>query len=229
MTNIVKETLVEKQIAISDKINNLLAAEKEIITNRVKVIFKDAFDYLPVEVTMGYDSIYFKVDRREILSISKKYNGEAYLNTYSTFIEDDFELKRLIFNGMIAKVVLENPNIYKEIYADTELKEEIAEAKEQLSTISQQIRLIEKEEANMLYEKKLGWLKCGEEIEFDKLKTIDYRRGEDIRRVKSLKVKMTSKAKGTVTFQCESWTDGTLHTYVRENVNIERYILPHLI
>ena len=105
MTNIVKETLLEKQAVLVEKLSDLLTAEKEIIISRTKSAFKEAVDYIPVEVTIGYETVYFKVEGREILSINKRYASQPYLNTYATFIEGDFELRRLIFNGMIAKKI----------------------------------------------------------------------------------------------------------------------------
>lgn len=228
MTNIIKTTLVEKLSTTTDKLQNLLSAEKEVIANRVKTAFKEAFDFLPIEVSMGYETVYFKVEGREILSINKRYAGECYLNTYATFIEGDFELKRLIFNGMIAKVVLENPNVYKEIFADTELKEEIAEVRKQLYALQREIKAIEDAEKAKAVEERLEQLKKGEEIEFEKLRTVDYKRGKNVRRVKAIKVAMTSKAKGTVTFRCENWEGETFHDFTIDDVNIERYILPHL-
>jgi hypothetical protein len=227
MTNIIKTTLVEKQIATTDKINNLLSAEKEIIANRVKIAFKEAFDYLPVEVTLGYDSIYFKVDRREILSICKRYVGEPYLNTYATSIEDDFELKRLIFNGMVAKAVLENPNVYKEIFADTEFKEEITEVREQLHALQSEIKAIENAEKAKATEEKLEKLKKGEEIGFDKPKDITYSSGKygTLRRVIGMKAEWISNKKVNVTFTCKSWDEAQPDTkYFAEGIH-EKYVL----
>ena len=130
---------------------------------------------------------------------------------------------------MVAKIVLENPNIYDEIFADTEFKEEIKTTKEQFYVIKSEIHIIETQErANLLEEKKKKLIE-GEEIEFEKLKEIDYASKQWMSRVKSIKVDMTSKAKGTVTFKVQNWGGETFQEYVRENVNIDRYILHHLI
>lgn len=230
MTNIVKETLLEKQATLLDSIDGLVAAEKQTILNRVKGAFVEALDFLPVELTMGYDTIYFKVEGREILSINSRYEKQPYLNTYSTWIESDFELKRLIFNGMIAKVVLTNPNVYNEIFAKTELREEIAVLKGQLYAIKNEIQAINVAEAAKAKEEKKAKLAAGEEIEFDKLQTISYGSGKYniVDRVKSIKVEMTSKVKGTVTFKLQNYFEETFQEYVRENVHIDRYILPYL-
>lgn len=230
MTNIVKQTLVEKQTTLVEELENLVVAEKEIILSRVKAAFKEAIDYIPVEATLGYDSVYFKVEGKEILSINKRYTNEPYLNTYATFIEGDFELRRLIFNGMVAKIVLENSNIYDEIFAETELKEEIKTLREQCYAIKNEIDLINRQEQEKALAERREKLIKGEEIEFEKPRQIDYAGGryDSINRVKSIKVDMTSKAKGTVTFKVQNWYDETFQEYVKENINIDRYILPHL-
>lgn len=228
MTNIVKQTLVEKQDALVEKLDNLLTAEKEIILSRVKTFFKEAIDYLEVEATIGYETVYFKMEGKEILSINKRYVDKPYLNIFDTFIEGDFELRRLIFNGMIAKIVLENSNIYDEIFADTELKEEIKTSREQFYIIKNEIHTIEvQERANLLEEKKKKLI-GGQEIEFEELKVIDYASKQWMSRVKSIKVDMTSKVKGTVTFKVQNWGGETFQECVRENVNIDRYILHHM-
>lgn len=230
MTNIVKETLLEKQATLLDSIDGLVAAEKQVILNRAKEAFVEALDFLPVELTMGYDTIYFKVEGKEILSINSKYEKQYYLNTYSTWIESDFELKRLIFNGMVAKVVLVNPNVYNEIFAKTEFREEIAVLKGQLYAIKREVEAINVAEAAKAKEEKKARLVAGEEIEFNKLGTISYGPGKYniVDRVKSIKVEMTSKVKGTVTFKLQNYFEETFQTYTKENINIDRYILPHL-
>ena len=230
MTNIVKETLLEKQATLLDSIDGLVAAEKQIILNRAKEAFVEALDFLPVELTMGYDTIYFKVEGKEILSINSKYEKQYYLNTYSTWIDGDFELKRLIFNGMVAKVVLVNPNVYNEIFAKTEFREEIAVLKGQLYAIKREVEAINVAEAAKAKEEKKAKLIAGEEIEFNKLGTISYGSGKYniVDRVKSIKVEMTSKVKGTVTFKLQNYFEETFQEYVKENINIDKYILPHL-
>jgi len=230
MTNIVKETLLEKQVALQEKLGDLLTAEKEIILSRVRTAFKEAIDYIPVEATIGYETVYFKVEGREILSINKRYADKPYLNTYATFIEGDFELRRLIFNGMVAKIVLENSNIYDEIFAETELKEQIIQERTNLHTIKCELDFINRQEQERVLAEKKAKLTAGEEIEFDRLKTIEYAAGawRSISRVKSIKVQMTSKAKGTVTFKVQNWGGETFQEYIQENVNINRYILHHL-
>lgn len=230
MTNIVKETLLEKQAALQEKLGDLLTAEKEIILSRVRTAFKEATDYIPVEATIGYETVYFKVEGKEILSINKRYADKPYLNTYATFIEGDFELKRLIFNGMVAKIVLENSNIYDEIFAETELKEEIKTTREQFYAIKNEIEFINRQEQERVLAEKKAKLTAGEEVEFDRLRTIEYASGkyDAVNRVKSIKVEMTSKAKGTVIFKVQNWGGETFQDYVKENVHIDRYILPYL-
>jgi len=230
MTNIVKETLLEKEATLLDSIDGLVAAEKQIILSRAKEAFVEALDFLPAELTMGYDTIYFKVEGKEILSINSKYEKQYYLSTYSTWIDGNFELKRLIFNGMVAKVVLANPNVYNEIFAKTELREEIAVLKEQLYAIKREVEAINVAEAAKAKEEKKARLVAGEEIEFNKLGTISYGPGKYniVDRVKSIKVEMTSKVKGTVTFKLQNYFEETFQTYTKENIHIDRYILPYI-
>jgi hypothetical protein len=230
MTNIVKETLLEKEATLLDSIDGLVAAEKQMILSRAKEAFVEALDFLPVELAMGYDTIYFKAEGKEILSINSRYEKQYYLNTYSTWIDGDFELKRLIFNGMVAKVVLANSNVYNEIFAKTELREEIAVLKEQLYIIKREVQAINVAEAAKAKEERKARLVAGEEIEFNKLGSISYGSGKYniVDRVKSIKVDMTSKVKGTVTFKLQNYYEETFQTYTKENINIDRYILPHL-
>ena len=230
MTNIVKETLLEKEAILLESIDRLVAAKKQMILSRAKEAFVEALDFLPAELTMGYDTIYFKVEGKEILSINSRYEKQYYLNTYSTWIDGDFELKRLIFNGMVARVVLANPNVYNEIFAKTELREEIAVLKEQLYAIKKEIQAINVAEAAKAKEERKARLAAGEEIEFNKLGSISYGSGKynTVDRVKSIKVEMTSKVKGTVTFKLQNYYEETFQTYTKENINIDRYILPYL-
>jgi hypothetical protein len=227
MTNIVKQTLVEKQNATLNLIDDLVSAEGEIIAGRVKNAFKDALDYLPAEVTTGYDSVYFKVEGKEILNISTRYSGGSYLNTYATTIDNDFELRRLVFNGMIAKAILENPNTYKEIFADTELKAEIAELREQMGILRREIEAIADAEKAQTLNNRLERLKNGEEIQFEKLKTIQtgYHKDNSIHRVTKMKAEWISKKKVNITFTCKSWYDETPDVeYKKEGIN-EKYLL----
>ena len=231
MTNIIKQTLSEKEATLLDSIDGLVAAEKQIILSRAKEAFAEALDFLPVELAMGYDTIYFKVEGKEILSINSRYEKQYYLNTYSTWIDGDFELKRLVFNGMVARVVLENSNVYNEIFAKTELREEIAVLKEQLYAIKNEIDKINREELLEKQAKALESFYKGEEVAFEKARIIIYGRGkyDVIYRVSKLKCisANVSGKKVTIEFTCLSYDTEVEVTHKLEGIQM-KYLIEHL-
>ena len=110
MTNIIKQTLIDRRTVIGEELQILAAQKNDLILKRAGELFKEVLkDFPQVSLGISYgDTIYFNVDRKEILSINSRSwvgNANHYLNTYSTTIDSEFEYKRLIFNGRIAEIL----------------------------------------------------------------------------------------------------------------------------
>ena len=110
MTNIIKQTLIDRRTVIGEELQILGAQKNELFIKRAEELFKEVLkDFPQVSLGVSYgDTIYFNVDRKEILSINSRSwvgNANHYLNTYSTTIDSEFEYKRLIFNGRIAEIL----------------------------------------------------------------------------------------------------------------------------
>jgi len=108
---IIKAALTEKKDALNEACNGLDQEAKE----ERKAVFEKLFanelvSYADVAVEMGYSGIYFKIGHKEIGSINERGYGsaakEVYFNTYATTCDDEFEFRRLIFNGKIAERML---------------------------------------------------------------------------------------------------------------------------
>ena len=124
---IIKAALTEKRSAINI---TCLALEKEAKEEK-KAIFEKLFadelvSYAEVKVSVGSSSVYFSVGDghvREIGSINEKSywreddkDKNYYFNTYATTCEDEFEFRRLIFNGKIAERMLNSMDSIKEAF-----------------------------------------------------------------------------------------------------------------
>ena len=234
MTNTIKQTLNDRLEVVTQELATLAAEKNSRITERTKKEFQDAMMFLPeVELkTTYYDTVYFNFDSREILSIQSKggYAGREksyYLNTYSTWIEDDFELKRLMFNGMIAGKLLADKETYSRIFAKDEAFEEVvSKFQEELMQLTNAIREIERKEAMERKEARLKKFFAGEEVEFDEMKTIQYarRRWDSLNRVAKMKCLSYDKKKDAVTveFTCRAWAqEDPDRTYTCQNVKMK--------
>ena len=121
---IVKAALLEKRDAVELAHS---ALEKEAKEEK-KAIFEKLFadelvSYADVAVEMGYSGMYFKIGHKEIGSITERdyWTGDGkiknyYFNTYATMCEDEFEFRRLIFNGKIAERMLNDMDSIKEAF-----------------------------------------------------------------------------------------------------------------
>ena len=234
MTNTIKQTLNDRLQVVTQELATLAAEKNSRITERTKEEFQDAMTFLPeVELKTAYhDTVYFNFDNREIISIQSKggYGGREksyYLNTYSTWIEGDFELKRLMFNGMIAGKLLADKETYSRIFAKDEAFEEVvSKFQEELMQLTNAIREIERKEAMERKEARLKKFFAGEEVEFDEMKTIQYarRRWDSLNRVAKMKCLSYDKKKDAVTveFTCRSWVqEDPDKTYTCQNVKMK--------
>lgn len=217
MTNTIKQTLTERLEVVTQELTHLASEKNLMIIERAKNEFQDALMNLPeVEIKISYgDSIYFNFEDKEILSIHTKGGFGSrptthYLNTYSTWIEDGFELKRLVFNGLVAGKVLADGEVYSRIFAeDVELKEKTKLFANEQYELQRTIREIEQREATDKKEKALKKFFAGEEVEFESMQTIQYARSrwDWMYRVSKMKCLNYDKKKDAVTveFTCKSY------------------------
>lgn len=175
------------------------------VQNRAIELLRDAMDVVPMdelEITCAYESIQINLKDddgrfKEILSINYRTFGNPYLNTYSTMMDTPFEFKRLMINGKIGQLFLEDSELFERLFAPSEFKEALTQAAEEQYGVERALRevkyAIQKEKLDAVTNK----LKAGEEIEFDELKVITYGRSkwDYICRVKKAKAEWVSKKK----------------------------------
>ena len=150
MTNIknfeiVKATLLEKKEAIQKQIDALCDESFKEMTELFKEVFAEQLaSYADVILKANRNAVAFRIERKELCSIySRSYYGTKgyYLNTYATTIEDEFEYKRLIFNGKVAEKILSNQDLIQETF-DTPFskKAELDALQEEFYAIEGEIR-----------------------------------------------------------------------------------------
>jgi len=151
MTNIknfeiVIAALVEKKEAIHEQIDVLLKEAKEEMTEVFKKVFaEELVSYADVELRANSNAVAFRIGNKDICNIYSRsyYNDKGYyLNTYATTVEDDFEYKRLIFNGKIAEKIFFNKELIQETFSTPFSKEE------ELKALQGESYAIEREVAN---------------------------------------------------------------------------------
>lgn len=243
MTNIIKKTLIDRREVIGEELQILAAQKNDLILKRAGELFKEVLkDFPQVSLGISYgDTIYFNVDRKEILSINSRSwvgNANHYLNTYSTNIDSEFEYKRLIFNGRIAEILYKGGMqlCINEIFVEDGLlkvwKEQISDLHSENSILRSEIARIEKEEAEARKAKALENFYTGGEVVLDKLQTINYGKGryENISRVTKLKCinKNTSGKKVTVEFTCLSYDTDQEIVHTKEDIQT-KYLIDQLI
>lgn len=240
MTNTIKQTLNNRLEVVTQELATLAEEKNSRIIERVKEEFQDALMLLPeVDLKVTYhDTVYFDFDGKEILSIQSKggYGGREisyYLNTYTTWIEDDFELKRLIFNGKIAEKLLADKETYSRIFAKVEeFEEKVKKFQEEMWQLQHAIKEIEHKEASEAKEKAMKRFFAGEETKFNEMKIIQYARGryDTVNRVVGIKMLAASKDKSRVDieFECKNWNEEGTTKVSRENVML-KYIQNYIV
>ena len=243
MTNIIKQTLIDRRTVIAEELQILAAQKSDLILKRAGELFKEVLkDFPQVSLGISYgDTIYFNVDRKEILSINSRSwvgNSNHYLNTYSTTIDSEFEYKRLIFNGRIAEILYKGGmnECINTIFVEDGLlkvwKEQVSELHSENSILRSEIDRMNREEADMRKAKALENFYTGEEVVLDKLQTINYGRGryDAVTRVVKLKCinKNTSGKKVTVEFTCLSYDTDQEIVHTKEDIQT-KYLIDQLI
>ena len=243
MTNIIKKTLIDRRTVIGEELQILAAQKSDLILKRAGELFKEVLkDFPQVSLGISYgDTIYFNVDRKEILSINSRSwvgNANHYLNTYSTTIDSEFEYKRLIFNGRIAEILYKGGMqlCINEIFVEDGLlkvwKEQVSELQKEDSTLRYAVSNMEKAEAEERKAKALESFFSGEEVAFDKIQSISYGRGkyDTVVRVSKLKCidKNVSGKKVTVEFTCLSYDTDQEIVHTKEDIQT-KYLIDQLI
>lgn len=211
MTNIIKNTLIEKRDQIQADLEAALTTQKNMIVQRAKQLL-DIPDHVEAKVQYG-DSIYLYLEGKEIFSIHMRTYGNPYLNTYSTMMEDKFEFERLVINGKIAEKFLYDKNMFEKLFAsvDDELVDNIIKLENERFQLEKEIRLIEQKEAEDAKQAALSNFFAGNQIKFEKMKMVQFGRGkyDTMNRVVGIRMLDTnkSKKKASIEFECQNWSD----------------------
>lgn len=209
MTNIIKNTLIEKRDLITADLEAALSTQKNMMVQRAKQLLEIP-DHVEAKVQYG-DSIYLYLEGKEILSISNRHYGKPYLNTYATMMEDAFEFERLVINGRIAEKFLYGRDIFEKLFApvDDELVDSIIKLENEIFQLNREIRLIEQKEDEDAKQTALKNFFDGNQIKFEKMQTISYGRGkyDTMNRVIGIRMLDTnkSKKKASIEFECQNW------------------------
>ena len=217
MTNIIKQALSDKLQSIENLNNALTDKRTNFLESRVKELLHPAFEFLPgAAVKAGYDTFYIYASsdmRNDILSINSRIYGTNYLNTYSTFIDSESEFKRLIFNGKVAELFLNDSELFGKLFAPTEFDEELNSLEDEAWALRKEIDKIEQDEAATLKNERLTKFFNGEEIKFKNPITFNYgaKKYDYVARVISVRSLSLnkSKKKATIEFTCKSWDEET--------------------
>lgn len=238
MTNIknfeiVKATLLEKKEAIQKQIDALCDESKGEVTELFKEVFAEQLaSYADVELKANNNAVAFRIGRKDICNIySRSYFNRTgyYLNTYATTVEDEFEYKRLIFNGKIAERILSDPDLVQETFdAPFSKKAELNALQEEFYAIEGEIR----NQNNKIQEaKKIEVLNklMGEGMEWEPGKTFELNRQWSSYQVKKVRVLNATKSGKTVdlevTYAQYDWIADEEGNSVR--VDIEDRIVTH--
>ena len=243
MTNIVKQTLIDRRLVIAEELQILGAQRNELIVKRAEELFKEVLEDFPeTSLSISYgDTLYFNAERKEILSINSRSwvgNSNHYLNTYSTNVDTEFEYRRLIFNGKIAEVLYKGgmQSCIDQIFVEDSLLAIYKEQEEILRTedyaLSREIDKMNREETEERRAKVLESFYNGEEVEFDEMRTIEYGRGryDTVYRVMKLKCidKNASGKKVTVEYTCLNYDKELVTAGKLEGVQT-KYLIGQLI
>lgn len=200
---IIIDALKEKR----EKLNISIDELNEKATAERKEIFETLFalelaTYNDVSLVASYGSIYFKIGHKEIGSLHKrewpKDDKSFYFNTYATTIEDEFEYRRLIFNGKIAEKIFYNQEA---IRAGFDIKFSMGFFLEELTTEKYTIeREIANKESEVCKAKKEDVMEklMGEGMEVDTKDGFELGKGWSAYQVKKVRVTKSTKSGKTV-------------------------------
>ena len=213
---IIKAALTEKMNAVNEACNVLDKESKEERKEIFEKLFADELvSYADVAVEMGYSGIYFKIGHKEIASINERGYGsrakEIYFNTYSTTCDDEYEFRRLIFNGKIAERMLNDmEGILKAFETPFSKKEELDTLQQEYFALQGEIKQKEYQMAEAKKQDIIGKLN-GEGIEWEVGKSFEFNRQWSSYQVKKVRIVKATKSGKTVglevTYVRYKWVD----------------------
>lgn len=204
--NTVKQVLENRVVELTSKIWEHSDALDAHMNLKATEFFKEVlvdFPEVSIKVYRGGESLYFKIGTEEILSINERgyeVNVTYYLNTYSTWIESEFEFRRLIFNGRIAALIYKNgwETSIKEFFVPDEfmiqLKAQVRILNDEKWELEKEISKINNAQKEATQKEILEKFLSGQEVHLNSPTTIYYKSGrhDSVRCVTSFKVLKTS-------------------------------------
>lgn len=221
--NIIKQTLIEKKEATEKQIDALLIERQIAFESRGVELLKPALEAYPeANLVYQYDSFQVRTESKysDLISINKRqYYGEVpsyYLNTYATTIDSDFELKRLMLNGKVAEIFLNDSDLGSKLFEETDLCLQLKALRDENQALDRAIYEIEVQEKADKLADAIKKFESGDEIELSKHVdfTFGYRRYDTAVRVLKIKLVNTPK-KGVVDVEVTSKGWNTDEPYIQ--------------
>jgi hypothetical protein len=233
---ITKAALEERIANLKNELRDLKSTDSQLLEERAERLLESALAFYPeakVQTVNTYsDSIYINVKDedgrlREILSIHRREYSSDYLNTYATTLDTEFELKRLAFNGKVAELFLNDSDLFEKLFAGTEHTDVIDQLSEEIFVAEKALYETNNKIHQAAFDEKLAKLKAGEEIEFEKPKSVTTgsSKYDWVDRVIAIKAEWTSKKKVDVTFTCKAWMEEDPNRVWTKTGVHEKYIL----
>ena len=233
---ITKAALEERIANLKNELRDLKSTDSQLLKERAERLLESALAFYPeaeVQTVNTYsDSIYINVKDedgrlREILSIHRREYSSDYLNTYATTLDTEFELKRLAFNGKVAELFLNDSDLFKKLFSDSEYTNTIDQLLEEMFIAEKALYETNSKIHQAALDEKLAKLKAGQEIEFEKPRSISTgsAKYDSADRVIAIKAEWTSKKKVNVTFTCKAWMEEDPNRVWTKTGVHEKYIL----
>jgi hypothetical protein len=237
---ITKAALEERIANLKNELRDLKSTESQLLEERAERLLESALAFYPeaeVQTVNTYsDSIYINVKDedgrlREILSIHRREYSSDYLNTYATTLDTEFELKRLAFNGKVAELFLNDSDLFKKLFSDSEYTNTIDQLLEEMFIAEKALYETNSKIHQAAIDEKVAKLKAGEEIKFEKPKNITTgsSKYDWADRVIAIKAEWTSKKKVDVTFTCKAWMEEDPNRVWTKTGVHEKYILQAVV
>jgi len=233
----ITKTALEERIAnLQEQLRDLKSTDSQLLKERAEGLLESALAFYPeveVQTVNTYsDSIYVNVKDedgrlREILSIHSRSYGSDYLNTYATTLDTEFELKRLAFNGKVAELFLNDSDLFKKLFAPSEHTGAINQLRDEIYILERTLNETNRQIKQAAIDEQVAKLKAGEEIKFEKPKSITTgsSKYDWADRVIAIKAQWTSKKKVDVTFTCKAWMEEDPDRVWTKTGVHEKYIL----
>jgi hypothetical protein len=229
--NIIKQTLIEKKEATAKQIHALLIERQIAFESRGAELLKPALEIYPeANLVYQYDSFQVRTGSKysDLISINNRgYHGEApsyYLSTYSTTIDTEFELKRLILNGRIAEMFLNDSDLGAKMFEGTDLCLQLGDLRDESRALDRAIYEMEVQEKVDKLADAVKRFESGDEIEFSKHVnfTFGHKRHDTVVRVIKIKLINTPK-KGVVNVEvtCKGWNTDEPHIQTLNNIKMK--------